>query len=74
MHLFLGMTVAAVRKEQTGEVCVELASGTRIRFDRVVLTVPAPIAARLCPASPSDEQTLPRAGRVPGHRVRLRCC
>jgi len=58
VHLFLGMTVAAVRKEQTGEVCVELASGTRIRFDRVVLTVPAPIAARLCPGISDREQTL----------------
>jgi len=58
VHLFLGMTVAAVRKEQTGEICVELASGTRIRFDRVVMTVPAPIAARLCPGISDHEQTL----------------
>jgi protoporphyrinogen oxidase len=58
VHLFLGMTVAAVRKEQSGEVCAELASGTRIRFDRVVVTVPAPIAARLCPGISDREQTL----------------
>ena len=58
VHLFLGMTVAAIRREQKGDVSVELASGTRIHFDRVVLTVPAPIAARLCPGISDAEQKL----------------
>jgi protoporphyrinogen oxidase len=58
VHLFLGMSVAAVRREQTGKVCVELASGTRIRFDRAVVTVAAPIAAKLCPGISDREQTL----------------
>jgi protoporphyrinogen oxidase len=58
VHLYLGMTVAAVKREQAGEVCVELASGTRIRFDRVVVTVPAPIAARICPGISDREQIL----------------
>ena len=57
VHLFLGMTVAAIRREQKSDVSVELASGTRIHFDRVVLTVPAPIAARLCPGISDHEQT-----------------
>jgi protoporphyrinogen oxidase len=58
VHLFLGMSAAAVVQEQGGEVRIEMGGGTRIRFDRVVLTVPAPIAARLCPGISDHEQTL----------------
>jgi protoporphyrinogen oxidase len=58
VHLFLGMNVATVTQEQGGEVKLEMAGGTRIRFDRVVLTVPTPIAARLCPGISEREQTL----------------
>lgn len=58
VHLFLGMDVCAVASEPTGEVRVELKGGTRIRFDRVVLTTPSPIASRLCPGLSHREQEL----------------
>jgi protoporphyrinogen oxidase len=38
-----------------GEVHVRLAGGEVESFDRVVLTVPAPVAARLCPGLSADE-------------------
>ena len=57
VKLFLGMDVAAVVPETSGEVRVELSSGTRIRFDRVALTVPSPVAARLCPGLTQHEQS-----------------
>ncbi len=57
VKLFLGTSVAAVVPESSGEVRVELSSGTRIRFDRVVLTVPSPVAARLCPGLTQHEQS-----------------
>ncbi len=57
VRLFLGMDVAAVVPEASGEVRVELSGGTRIRFDRVVLTVPSPVAARLCPGLTQHEQS-----------------
>ncbi len=58
VHLFLGMDVCAVAPESTGEVRVEMKGGTRIRFDRVVLTTPAPIASLLCPGLSQKEQNL----------------
>lgn len=57
VNLFLGMDVAAVVPEGSGEVRVELTAGTRIRFDRVVLTVPSTVAARLCPGLTQHEQS-----------------
>ena len=56
VNVFTGTSVAAVRREQGGEICLELAGGTRIRFDRVVLTVPPPVAASLCPQISDQEQ------------------
>lgn len=49
---------AATRIESTadGAVAIEFADGTRRPFDQVVVTVAAPLAARLCPGLSSDEQ------------------
>lgn len=58
VHLFLGMDVCAVASESTREVRVEMKGGTRIRFDRVVLTTPAPITSQLCPGLSQHEQEL----------------
>jgi protoporphyrinogen oxidase len=52
------MDVSAVGSELNREVRVEMKGGTRIRFDRVVVTTPAPIAARLCPGLSQREQAL----------------
>jgi protoporphyrinogen oxidase len=38
-------------------VCLELDGGERETFDRVVLTVPAPVAARVCAGLTEDEKT-----------------
>ncbi len=69
VHLFLGMDVCAVASEPTGEVRVEMKGGTRIRFDRVVLTTPAPITPTTVPGPVAGRTEPPRGCRVPGHRV-----
>jgi len=58
VHIFQGADVCAVADEPTRDVRVELKGGTRIRFDRVVLTTPAPIASHLCPGLSQNEQDL----------------
>jgi protoporphyrinogen oxidase len=44
----LGKDVTGIASGPSGGVTVELAGGTRISVDQAVLTVPAPIAARIC--------------------------
>jgi protoporphyrinogen oxidase len=48
---------AAKRAEpvSSGEVCLEFTNGRRERFDRVVLTTAAPIAARICQGLVEEE-------------------
>ena len=55
-HLILGTEVTKITPNTTGEVSVETAEGTRVDFDRVVLTVPAPVAAALCPGLSGAER------------------
>jgi protoporphyrinogen oxidase len=53
----IGLNHAARLVEATGkEVTVEFTQGSTQSFDRVVLTMPAPVAARLCPQLSEDEQ------------------
>jgi protoporphyrinogen oxidase len=63
--LRLGQPVRTV-ESQAGEVRVELADGRIESFDRVVLTVPAPIAARACPGLSADEADRLRSIRYQG--------
>jgi protoporphyrinogen oxidase len=56
VRVLLGMDVCSVASEPTREVRVEMKGGTRIRFDRVVLTTPTTVAARLCPGLSQQEQ------------------
>jgi len=63
VELRLGTEVTRVAPEASGGVTVEMAGGTRIAADQVVVTVPAPIAARICPGLSGDERTrLERVG------------
>jgi protoporphyrinogen oxidase len=52
----LGYKVQHVETAHGDGVSVIGADGQRERFDQVVLTTPAPIAARLCPALSEEEQ------------------
>ncbi|OGG46088.1 MAG: FAD-dependent oxidoreductase [Candidatus Handelsmanbacteria bacterium RIFCSPLOWO2_12_FULL_64_10] len=51
----LGRVVRRVEPAQDG-VCVEFENGRQETFDRVVLTLPAPVAARVCPGLSADER------------------
>ena len=57
VELRLGNEVTRVAPEASGGVTVEMAGGTRIAADQVVVTAPAPIAARICPGLSGDERT-----------------
>ncbi len=46
-----------VQTVETGEVEITFENGERSRFDEVVLTVPASVAANLCPELSSEEAT-----------------
>jgi protoporphyrinogen oxidase len=52
----LGQAARKVEPASNGKVCVELKNGQREIFDRVVLTIAAPLAARVCPVLSRDEQ------------------
>jgi protoporphyrinogen oxidase len=52
----LGQTARKVEPATNGNVCVELNNGQREIFDQVVLTMAAPLAARVCPVLSRDEQ------------------
>ena len=45
-----------VERQVSGEISVAFENGRREAFDRVVLTMAAPIAARLCPALSAEER------------------
>src|SRR5262249_59239218 len=53
----LGQQVQQVETTHGDGVSVICADGQEERFDQVVLTMPAPIAARLCPALSEEEQS-----------------
>jgi protoporphyrinogen oxidase len=55
--LRLSHVAQRVEAQATGEVAVTFANGHREDFDRVVLSMASPIAARLCPALTEDEKT-----------------
>ena len=58
---------AAQRVERRGDgVAVEFGQVSRTEFDRVVLTVPGPVAARLCPGLPEREKELLAGVRYQG--------
>jgi protoporphyrinogen oxidase len=52
----LGQTARKVEPATNGNVCVELNNGQREIFDQVVLTMAAPLAARVCRGLSSDEE------------------
>jgi protoporphyrinogen oxidase len=56
VELRLGAEVTKIIPADSSGVMVELAGGTRIAADQVVVTVPAPIAARICPGLSDDER------------------
>jgi protoporphyrinogen oxidase len=44
-----GCRVTSIERTDDGKLGVNTASGEHLEFDRVVVTTPAPVAARLCP-------------------------
>jgi protoporphyrinogen oxidase len=52
----LGQPASKVEPSSNGKVYVELKYGQREIFDQVVLTIAAPLAARVCPGLSRDEQ------------------
>jgi protoporphyrinogen oxidase len=55
-HVRIELRQAATKVESTADgVAIEFAGGTRRTFDQVVVTLAAPLAARLCPGLSSDE-------------------
>ncbi len=54
VQIHLGSAVSGVERVDGQDGVTVHANGTSERFDRVLLTVPNRIAARLCPAFPSD--------------------
>lgn len=56
VELVLGARAAQVTGGDGSGVTVAMADGTSRRFDRVVVTAAAPVAARLCPQLDGDER------------------
>jgi protoporphyrinogen oxidase len=56
VRLCTGRPVAAVRRTDAGRLLVEGKEGSGEEFDQVVLTLPAPVAALICPDLPDDER------------------
>jgi protoporphyrinogen oxidase len=56
VYLMLGTRVRRVTSDPSNGLTVETASGSRITFDKVVLTVAPPIAAVLCPGLSEEER------------------
>ncbi len=56
VEIQLGCRVMQVQPLANGQVEIDFADRTSVRFDRVILTNPAPIAARLCPDLSRQEQ------------------
>lgn len=65
VRIELGQTAHQVRSDR-GQVRLALADGRCETFDRVVLTLPAPIAASLCPELSEDEASRLRRIRYQG--------
>ena len=57
VELKLGTEVTRVGPAASGGVTVELAGGGRVAADQVVVTLAAPIAARICPGLSDNERT-----------------
>jgi protoporphyrinogen oxidase len=55
VELRLGQAARQVHSLENGQVSIEFFDGHRERFDQVVLTTAAPIAARLCPELTQEE-------------------
>ena len=58
--VYLNMPAREVACTSDGKATVEFADAAREQFDRVVVTVPAPLAARLCPGLSEGELQLLR--------------
>jgi protoporphyrinogen oxidase len=56
VRILPGFATRRVAPEEGGGIAVEAEDGRRDVFDRVVLTVAAPIAARLCPTLGDEER------------------
>lgn len=66
VDLVLGGRVDSVKADDAGTVHVQLADGRDDGFDRVVVTVAAPIASRLCPQLAPEERAALDAVRYQG--------
>jgi protoporphyrinogen oxidase len=66
VELMLGTEVRKTSPHKAGAVKVETAGDRSYDFDRVVLTVPAPLAAGLCPDLAADERSRMRKIRYQG--------
>ncbi|MDQ6767265.1 MAG: NAD(P)/FAD-dependent oxidoreductase [Candidatus Eremiobacteraeota bacterium] len=55
VRIELAQPIASVQSESAQRVRIDFRSGHSERFDRVVLTTPAPIAAAVCPQLNADE-------------------
>jgi len=51
-----GCRVASVERSETASLDIKLSDGNSISFDRVVVTTPAPVTAKLCPQLLADEK------------------
>ncbi|MBI5534540.1 MAG: NAD(P)/FAD-dependent oxidoreductase [Deltaproteobacteria bacterium] len=69
VKLRLATPVSRLSRHPQGGVSVELPSGDKLRFDRAVVTLAAPLAARLCPDLSEDE-----LGRLAGVRYQGIVC
>ncbi len=58
VEIHLGAAALDVQKTCTGAIRVRLSSGATEEFDQVVLTMAAPIAARICPDLSEEERSL----------------
>jgi protoporphyrinogen oxidase len=56
VRIELCQTAKKVERASNGEVCIELENGQREMFDQVVLTIAAPLAARVCPGLSTEEE------------------
>jgi len=66
VELRLSTPVARLERHPEGGVAVDLPSGERRRFDGAVVTLAAPLAARLCPGLTPDELARLRGVRYLG--------
>ncbi len=67
----LSSAARSVEPEDGGGVRIAFADGSQERFDSVVLTIPAPAAASLCPALSISRKTAAYRNRLPGNCLRF---